>query len=674
MFIIDVIPLALIPRNQTQILSYFNSEPLTPGAVVEVFLGTRKIKAVVISSDSIKNQKLIFKKNVDFKLKNIIRVLNPEPQVSDWQLHIANCISSYYYAPLGICLKTILPSFWGKRGYKITVAKTRINTEKPPQKFDFINSNLKNHGENYAEIIREQLGSGKQIFLMVPENTAAQYFMEYFSEFNPAFISGSLSNKEFYEVWKRVEQNKPQLIIGTRTGLFLPFSNLGAVIIDDESNEFYKSDMMPRYNAADLALKIASDLNAKILIGGSVPRIETCFKISEPFPKYESHARVINMVDEIKNANFSVFSRLLKEKIIQNENYMILYVPRRGHANFTLCQKCGQSIKCPNCSASLVLHKAVSAAPAIKLICHHCNYQTQEPKLCPNCGSYQLKHCGIGTEKVVDELKKLERELARASAYNKNIIAKKINVFRLDSDLSRNIVEKEIKILDDFRKTKPSVLVTTQIIFSYKYLVPHLLFNNTIQKNRINTEKDAGLLNVPIIGIINADTLINIPDFRAEESLFRQIYTLGRITDKLIIQTHNSENVAIKFASSGNIREFINQELENREFFGYPPFSQFIKLSYRHKNPVKARNEARIVFEKLKIALRQVQDRQQKIDIEILGLSPAFISKERGYYIWNIVIKNPVQFSGENHGAGRNEFLRFVPSGWTIDVDPVRII
>ena len=643
MYIIDVIPLALIPRNQTQILSYFNNEPIMTGAVVEVALGTRKIKAVVISSDSIKNQKLIFKKNVDFKLKNIIRVINPEPQVSNWQLHIANYISSYYYAPLGICLKTILPPFWGKRGYKLNISEPKTNTKENSPKLSFIKSDLKNHSADFAETIKKQLKLGKQVFLMVPENTAAEYFLSAYSDFNPLLISGGLPNKKFYEIWKQAEDNKPNLFIGTRTGLFLPFSNLGTIIIDDESNEFYKSDMMPRYNAVEVATQIAKGYGAEIIIGDNVPRIETYSQIPEFNSPAKPFGKIINMVDEIKNANYSIFSRLLKKKIIDNESHLIIYVPHRGHANFILCQKCGQSIKCPNCTTSLVLHKELTGVPTTKLICHHCNYQTQESKSCPGCGSYQLKPYGIGTEKVVEELKKLEKSLAQASTYNPNVVAKKINVFRLDSDISQNLVEKEMKVLDEFKKTTPSILVTTQIIFSYKYLI-----------------------NVPIIGIINADTLINIPDFRAEESLFRQIYNLGEIGDNLIIQTHNPEDEAIKLSSIGGQKEFMAQELDNRKTFGYPPFTQLVKLSYRHKNPAKAKSEARILFEKMKIALAQTQTK-----IQLLGLSPAFISKEHGNYIWNISLKCPTDFEELKN---RNDFLRFVPNGWTIDVSPKNII
>ncbi len=642
MHIIDIIPLALIPRNQTQILSYFHGEELPRGSVVEAALGNRKIKGIVIGSDTIKSRKLTFKKEVGFKLKNINKVFSHMPEVSDRQIQLAQFISSYYYAPLGICVKTILPPFWGKRGYPSTSSGQAPSTQDESSrvshipKIEFKTGNLKDHYKDYEKEIEQIIKSGKQVFLMVPEKESADYFSEKFKKFNPTVISSKLSNKQYYEAWQKVIKNETRLIIGSRVGLFLPYQDLSLIIIDNESNEFYKSDMMPRYNAVELAPEIARIHESDVLLCDTAPRLETYDSHQRSVENQGFSAIVVNMISEIKNANYSIFSRELKEQILDNRDRIVIYIPRRGHANFILCQHCGQTIKCPNCSISLVLHKN-QIDHRTSLLCHHCNQQQVEPKSCPHCNSYKLKAHGVGTEKVIDELKKLQK-------YN-NV---KFNVFQLDSDISKNISEQETKILQEFQNNTPSVLVVTQIIFSHKYLI-----------------------NIPIIGIINADALINIPDFRAEESLFRQIYTLGQMSNKLIIQTYNPEDEAIRFASSGDMRGFFDKELANRETFSYPPFSNLVKLSYRHKDSIKARSEARMVFEKLKIAANQTGN-----TTSIMGPSLAFISRERGEYAWNIVlkIKNPAKFSGENYGAGRNELLRYVPGGWTIDVSPKNTI
>lgn len=637
MYILDVIPLAFIPRNQAQILSYFSETPLPRGAVIGAMLGNRKIKAVVIYSEPIKNRKLDFKKNVDFELRNIIKVISPLPQVANWQFRLANHISNYYYAPLGVCLDTILPPFWEKPKYK---TKTQDYAEvKPAPTVKFIPSRLDGHDADYRKNIESALRSGKQVFLMVAENTAAEYFISRYADLEPLRISSTTTNKKYYEVWQKVQSGEAKLIIGTRVGIFLPFAKLGLIIIDDESNENYKSDMMPRYRAPGVALQAAAFYGAKVIIGAVVPKLETYSKFLPAIADTGKKAIIINMVDEIRSNNFSIFSREIKEALNSDAN-TILYIPRRGYANFLLCQKCGQPMRCPNCSASMTQHKEPGRDKNATLLCHHCNHSESEPKSCPACGSYKLKVFGVGTEKVMEELLRLEKRLTELAKYGNNITPKKFTVFRLDSDATQNNMEKEMKILEEFRNTRGATLVATQIILSYQYLIK-----------------------TPIVGIINSDTLINIPDFRAEESLFRQLYTLREMSDKLLIQTHNPEDEAIKEAATGNIKGFFAKELENRKFFSYPPFSILIKLTYRDKNPIKARNEARIVSEKLKLAIRQ-----EEAKVEMLGPSPAFIEKERGNFNWNIILKTT---AGERE---RNELLRYVPGGWITEVDPKNII
>ncbi|MEX1063851.1 MAG: primosomal protein N' [Candidatus Paceibacterota bacterium] len=630
MYIVDTIPLALIPRNQPQILSYFNKEPLKRGSIVEVLLGSRKIKAVVVDSATIRDRKMVYRKSVGFKLKNISRVINPESQVSNSQFRIAGYISSRYYVPLGISLKTILPPFWGKKKYKLEISDSEAEVNMKETEPEFVKTNLKDHFKDYEKLILNEIKKGRQVFLLVAEQTSAKYLLKSFSKLRPANISSSVSNEELYKVWQGVKKKEINLIIGTRLGLFLPFADLGLVIVDDESNEFYKSDMMPRYNGADLAKYICSLYGSRYIFSAVLPRLESLDKKHAKLTGSLSTQRIVSMVNEVKSGNFSILSRSLKNSIlgqIEDKKNTIIYVPRRGHANFLLCQKCGQSVKCPNCSVPMVLHKKETSI----LMCHHCSHSELQPKLCSNCGSYKLKPYGVGTQKVVEELERMKK-------YSDWL--KDVNVLRLDSDVSDNDVEKELEILEEFENKKPSILVTTQIAFSYKYLIK-----------------------VPFIGIINADALINIPDFRAEESLLRQLYTLGAITDKLTIQTYNPDSPAIK--SLSEIHGFINQELDNRKAFSYPPFSSLVKLTFRHHNFVKARDESRIVFEKLRLAVSQ-----SKTKIKVLPPAPAFISREQGKYVWNIILKVPLEIEL----AERNELLRFIPAGWIVDVDPRHII
>jgi len=659
MYIIDIIPLAFIPRNQAQILSYFHKEPLNRGAVVEVLLGRRKIKGVVAGFDTVKNRKFAFRKSVDFSLKNIGTVIEPEPSVTEGQFKMAKYISDYYYAPLGVCLKTVLPPFWGKKNYKLEI----VNHENESLKFmnpnsRFIKTNLKKHYLDYEDDLKKTLKQGHQVFLMVAEQTAGKYFLDKYKKLNPIYISSNLSSKNHYELWQSVQSGKSQLIIGTRIGLFLPFNDLKLIIVDDESHEFYKSDMMPRYNGAMVAEFLAGLFGANIIKSAIVPRVENYeSKINDiKLNSLKTKTIIADMVHEIKSGNFSIFSRDLKEEMMDSvsrgEN-IILYIPRRGYSNFLYCEKCSHIVKCPNCTASLILHKQIVGGEIIdSLWCHKCGYKTPKLKSCNNCGSYKLKPHGAGVERVVSDIKKF-------FDYQNLTVPP---IFCLDSDTTKNDDKKELEIIDNFfagsrsahegKKEKGSILVATQVLFSHKYYLDK----------------------IALAGIINADTLINIPDFRAEESLFRQIYTLKNLTPKLIVQTHNPENPTLKYIMDGDMSGFIKEEFENRKVFSYPPFSQIVKLTFKHRDRNKARSESYVLAEKFK----QIMRREQYPAI-ISGPSPAFISRERGMYVWNIIlkIKNPPKisdFEKIKRVRERNEFLRLVPNGWLVEADPTSTI
>ncbi len=604
MYILDVIPLVLIPRNQDQILSYFFDRPLPFGTVAAVPFNRRLIKAVVIGSDTLKARKLIYKKGVDFEMKNISKVLLAEPAVTDWQIKIASYLSAYYYASLGLCLKTVLPPFFFKK-----------------KKYNYGSSSMDNRR--------------RQKFILIPEKIQADYYLQKYCGHNPIFLSSATPIKDYYASWQKVQAGQVEVIIGTRVGLFLPFANLQEIIVEDEANVAYKSDMTPRYHVSDLALFIAKLHGAKVNYTATVPRLETYQQFGLTAGPARARAQTVNMISERRAGNFSIFSRDLKNSLLSVISYKlkaILYIPRRGHANFLLCEHCGQIIKCPNCTASLVLHTLEPMTYNLKpaLLCHHCAYFQPWPKSCPACGAYKFKSYGIGIEKVIAELSKFFK-------YS-NLEAPRI--LRLDSDsIADETAEK--KIVEDFRRLDSAILVATQMFFSQQPLIK-----------------------ADVCGIINADTLINIPDFRAEESLFRQLYTLGTLANELIIQTRNPDDPAIKFAAGGDVKGFFKAELSIRKDFNYPPFSQLIKLTYRHKDGRRAEREAKILFEKLRLTAIS-----HKLEIDILGPSPAFISRERGFNVWNIVLKAPCEEIKK-----RNELLRLVPAGWVIDVDPRNII
>ena len=300
-----------------------------------------------------------------------------------------------------------------------------------------------------------------------------------------------------------------------------------------------------------------------------------------------------------------------------------------------MCRDCGHVPKCPNCDVPMVYHLS-----PIQFVCHHCGHSEIPPVLCPNCLGTRIKFFGTGTQKVEVEFKKL---FPGAEA------------IRLDSDVAKD-TKAEQEILKQFKNKTVQVIIGTQMIF-----------NKDIAK-------------VPLVAMMLADTLIHLPDFRSNERNFQIISRLKNLAgEKLLLQTYSPENNAIQFAMKNDYKSFYSEEIETRKELSYPPFSQLIKLAFAHKNPKKAEDEAKIMAEKLKqqiaannkllTGLSKKTDTINLQPITILGPSPAFISKVRGKYIWQIILKSKI-----SDLKLRNKILKIVTPDWTIDVDPLQII
>ena len=344
-----------------------------------------------------------------------------------------------------------------------------------------------------------------------------------------------------------------------------------------------------------------------------LPELETLYAVRYTI-------RVVDMRREIRDANYSIFSRDLKEalQIAHEKNEkIIIFIPRLGYHNLIICEDCGNAIQCPNCSVSLIPSLRGSTP---QLLCHHCNHQEPSPKNCPVCKSFKLKPRGVGIEKV-------EAELIKFFKYQ-NLKVPKIE--KLTSETPRFPLT--------VRGDAGGILLATQAIFKFNHL-----------------------LHVPFLAIMNADALIHIPDFRAEEMLLRQTLTLTRIADHTLIQTYNPDDPALVAAAKGDIRGFWDRELAHRKQFGYPPYTKLIKLTYRHRDSRIAQRIAQEMVSKLRLTIHDTR-------YTIHDPYPALIFRERGYYIWNVLLKIKDQNSNI-----KNE-LQNLPSDWQIDVDPISIV
>ena len=640
MFVIEVIPLASLPPQVPQLLSYFFSKPLLKGSVVEILIGNRRTPPVVVSSVSLEEEKASLKKS-SFQLKKLSAVISEVPFVSNRQFRIAVWLSRNYFTPLGLCLKTVLPSFFLKKNYKLQITnyKSENNQKSETIKPIVLLSRAKDTIKTVETEIKKTLRKKKQVLVVVPEISMVGYFYDVLaSHYETTVIHSKISSKKLYQNWLSISSGDTEVLIGTRLALFAPFLSLGLVIIEDPANEAYRSDMSPKYNALDLAAEVTRTYSAQLTMISGIPSMDEYYKIKSGLHYIRNDLKdlkpadvsISNMLEEMKKGNFSVFSQESKRQIIKyakSRKKILIFSSRKGYFGSLVCENCSFTFKCPNCSIPFRLHKS----PESLFICHRCSAVQKPPDSCPNCRSYKLRPVGFpGSQRLEEELNQI---LSNNSL--------KADIFVFDSS-SIKTSKSEDEMLKNMEESNSSICIATQLIFSHRY------------------SKKFDLILIP-----NLDSLTTVPDFRSEEHLF---YQFAKILDfepeSIVIQTYNSESPLISKLVSNNYDEFYDQELPVRKIFWYPPFARLIKLSFRHPEHSKATYETRITSEKLKMAIAQMKLGES---VKILDPSPAFVEKEKGLYTHNIILKIMPEQKAD-------EILRFVPSGWIIDVDPKNIL
>lgn len=463
--------------------------------------------------------------------------------------------------------------------------------------------------EVYMEIIDYYLKNGKTSIVLVPEISLTPQMVNRFEKrFGKqiAAIHSGLSASEKYDEWRRICRGEAKIVIGARSAIFAPLSNIGIIIIDEEHSDSYKqSDPNPRYNAKDIALIRAKYHNASLLMGSATPSLESMaralkgvYKLLE-LPnrvngKNLPKVLVVDMNQEFKKAK-GHFSNALLEAIsncLEKHEQVILFLNRRGYASFVSCKNCGYTFKCPNCDITLTYHKSSNT-----LRCHYCGYGDANHSKCPSCGENSLSSLGLGTEKIEEELIK---------------IFPQSKVLRMDYDTTSK-KGMHNKIISDFREGKYDILLGTQMV-----------------------AKGLDFANVTLVGVINADTSLNIPDFRSSENTFSLLSQVagrsGRSSKEgnVIIQTFNPEHYAIKLASKYDYLSFYKEEMKIRKKLNYPPYYYLCSLRISGKDAKYIFNEAL----KIKRSLLRNLD-----NIDILGPSNANAFKINNIYRYNIILK-----------------------------------
>lgn len=625
MFVIEVIPLTPLPPNVPQILSYFFDQEIAKGASVEVPLGSRTVPAIVVACTSLEQQKIAVKKT-GFQLKKLSKVTNPAPLVSDLQLKIIAWLSRHYFSSLSAAMKMVLPSFFNKKGYLVPDPTIPARQAQPARLIAV-------RAKDMPALVKEEIGKTTgQVLVLAPEMGLARHLHEQISD--SVLLTSDTGAKDYKTLWKSVSTGEAKVVCATRVGLFLPFKNLELIILDDPDHEAYKSDMAPRYVTPDAARKVAELYRSNLITTTPQPSVTEKFHIREKALAFEDRRpallvmpEIMNMVLEIKTGNFSIFAKSFQEAIfhaISEKQKVLLFSSRRAYAGVMMCSQCNLVFQCKNCHIPLRVHKTSETI----LVCYHCSAYHTPPAFCPNCSSAKLKSTGIaGSQKIKEELDAL---LAQHNL--------PVSSFILDSDLVLDDKD-EKTLLKRYAETPNSILISTQMIFSHRHT-----------------------LHFDMIGIPTADGLITAPDFRNEErfiSSYQKLLDFG--PQRLIVQTYHPEATVFTAISGRGQDEFVDQELAARKILGYPPFSRVVKLSFKHRDQKKALTNARLLAEKLSMAIQQLKLHDQ---VGIAGPSPATIAQENNIFTYAIWLK--IAPSVER----LDTILKYIPNGWIVDVDP----
>lgn len=471
--------------------------------------------------------------------------------------------------------------------------------------------------EIYMKLVSLMIENGKDSIILVPEIALTPQTVERFKgRFgkNIAVFHSRLSDGERYDEWIRVKSGKVKVAVGARSAIFLPFSNLGLIVIDEEHESSYKSEITPKYTAVEIGTMKSNLENCKLVLGSATPSLETYYKCihNEMFPITITEradgaklpkVSIVDMKEELRSNNKSMFSRLLLDEVnnaLNNNNQIILFLNRRGHSTFVSCRKCGYVFKCEHCDISLTYH-----SESKKLICHYCGNTKELTSICPKCGSKYVKYFGVGTEKIEEEIKR---------------IFPSAKTLRMDYDTTRQKNSYET-IYNKFKNREADILIGTQMV-----------------------AKGLDFKNVTLVGVIAADLSLNLPDYRANERTFQLINQVsgragrGVKEGKVIIQTYSTESHAIKAAADNDYLGFYEEEIKIRKSMEYPPFSNIFLIN------ISSKNENLLIKNTQNIGMLLKNIIKEYSNIKMLGPCPCIISKIKEMFRWQIILKGDINY------------------------------
>ncbi|GEM00722.1 replication restart DNA helicase PriA [Halolactibacillus halophilus] len=464
--------------------------------------------------------------------------------------------------------------------------------------------------EVYLQAIDLAIRQDKEAIVLVPEISLTPMMVERFKRrFGDAVavLHSALSKGERFDEWRKIQKKQVSVAVGARSAIFAPFENLGMIIIDEEHESTYKQEDHPRYHVRDVAKHRADYHKCPVVLGTATPTLETYARAKKGVYQLIEMPERINqslmpkvtiqdMREELHQGNRTMFSRQLKEAIerrLEKREQVVLFLNRRGYSTFVMCRDCGHTVECPSCDISLTYHQRDH-----RLKCHYCNYSEPMPNVCPNCQSESIRFFGTGTEKVEEALNETFPEA---------------RIIRMDVDTTRKKGAHE-RLLKQFGNKQADILLGTQMI-----------------------AKGLDFPDVTLVGVLAADGLLNLPDFRAAEKTFQLLTQVsgraGRheLTGEVIVQTYTPEHYSVLFAKDYDYHGFFKQEMALRKAYQYPPYYFLTLITVTHENRLKAEEVTRVIQKLLVKHLTK--------EAVILGPTPSPIERIKGRYRFQCMVK-----------------------------------
>lgn len=464
--------------------------------------------------------------------------------------------------------------------------------------------------EVYLQAIQDVIHKGQEAIVLVPEIALTPQMVNRFKgRFGSkvAVMHSALSAGEKYDEWRRIHQKEVQVVVGARSAIFAPFENIGIIIIDEEHEGTYKQEDQPRYHARDVAIERGKTHQCPVVLGSATPTLETFARAEKGVYQLATLSKrtnekdmpkvdIVDMRAELHAGNRTMFSRVLMEKMercLEKGEQIVLLLNRRGYSTFVMCRDCGHVKECPHCDIALTYHKNTN-----HLKCHYCSYEEPMPTVCPECESDSIRYFGTGTQRVEEALTKLLPEAG---------------IIRMDVDTTRRKGSHE-KLLRQFGNKEASILLGTQMI-----------------------AKGLDFENVTLVGVLTADSMLHLPDFRSSEKTFQLLTQVsgraGRheLTGEVIVQTYTPDHYSIELASQYDFEGFYKKEMATRRTFQYPPYFFLALITVSHPNKVSA---AQMTSHIVKDLLHNVRN-----NTVVLGPSPSPIPRIKDRYRYQCMIK-----------------------------------